>query len=567
MATAYENYPPIDSEGREGLSGAWRVLDNYIKTAGGLERPDLREHTERVCEKVHQFAGDIMPPAVQSAIVLSHAAARLTDGKYDTTLRKAAAEAILEYATDEAIRKEEAGYVLALLSSMAEIELAAGKNRRDLAEQAQSDDSPVTEHMVEVIADSYQGEIPPDYWRLIEPILDCNDMRRLLNRVNIESVIIQSCELLDNLEHPSSKRPSAWLQDVLESESFYAPLCEVLGLEGLASTLRSKAENIRLTHQGRPDLIEKAESRLESIAKVGVERIMADAFGLPDDKFDTSRVVYPDEKTGRAPVDVGEFAAEKDDGSLVAGNWRLKAVGSLADKYERYDGEDPKDMVGLMVISVDVQQSAIDFADYIEHKLLPRHNDMLSHIAMCAAQSKQSAIYIQGTADYVAAIERELESRGIDRSLWEAKVQSADNVERAGYEKLKVAKVTFEMAYELKGVDELVVVPVEMQFLTKEERHRSRLREIAHIIYKYIDSHRKRKESEWKEQRFSKEEREYLLRQFDEWSRDTRKNMVEVLGDIYDRMSRLNPNTLEVNGQSRKTVDALLTEAEAVFMA
>ena len=48
---------------------------------------------------------------------------------------------------------------------------------------------------------------------------------------------------------------------------------------------------------------------------------------------------------------MGEFAADTKYGNMVAGNWRIKTVGSLADKLKGGDGI--MDVVGMMVISRD----------------------------------------------------------------------------------------------------------------------------------------------------------------------------------------------------------------------
>ena len=97
------------------------------------------------------------------------------------------------------------------------------------------------------------------------------------------------------------------------------------------------------------------------------------------------------------------------------------------------------------------------------------------------ANSKSSAIYVQGTVDYVNAVRWEMWQHGFDIGRCEFAIQDDESVKQCG-QKYQVSKVTFLMDHpELdKGV------PVEVQFVTKAERQRSRTGEVAHIIYKYI---------------------------------------------------------------------------------
>ena len=129
------------------------------------------------------------------------------------------------------------------------------------------DDLPVPDHHGRQI-------VPGVLLAISEARIDPEYMKDFLKTVNIESVIIKACELVDNLEHPTSRRESALLQDVLEAESFYAPLCEVLGLEALGSKLLGLAKRIRLEKLNKFASIEQARDMLFNIKTVGVRRIL-----------------------------------------------------------------------------------------------------------------------------------------------------------------------------------------------------------------------------------------------------------------------------------------------------
>ena len=60
----------------------------------------------------------------------------------------------------------------------------------------------------------------------------------------------------------------------MEAESFYAPLCEVMGFDGLAASLRSQAHIIRLKGQGEHDLIEEIREQYETIRHIGVRNFL-----------------------------------------------------------------------------------------------------------------------------------------------------------------------------------------------------------------------------------------------------------------------------------------------------
>ena len=92
--------------------------------------------------------------------------------------------------------------------------------------------------------------------------------------------------------------------------------------------------------------------------------------------------------------------------------------------------------------------------------------------------------------------------------------------------------------------------------MTRVERRRSRIGDIAHIVYKHIDTRLKKEHyDELPDDSAKKQE-------LKEWARKTRKLFVGVLGDIYERMSRLSPNSYDTNGQSDDGGELLFGEIE-----
>lgn len=523
---------------------------DYLRAAS-RERPDLIEHAHRVYGLVKAFAGDLMPDT-RDAIMLHDIVSRFRnpDGKYSQESRDAAGIALLRYFTDPRIPHDKARYMRNLLSDFDEIEVAAGRHRKTLADEAAAslpNENNRRKDIASVISDRYEGVVPREAWAVSEARIDPEYMKDFLQTVNIESVIIKACELIDNLEHPVSNRESALLQDVLEAESFYAPQCEELGLEALGSKILGLAKRIRLEKLNKFDSIKQARDMLFNIKTVGVRRILESIFG---DKYDVSLVIGPD-YSGECPAVVGEFAVQLPSGRLSSGNYRVKSVGSCADKLDRDNGNMPMDPFALMDISPDLRSSAKNFAEIVQ--ILSD----LPNVELQKATSKKSAIYIQGASDYVETITQTLAEAGIDKSQIQIKEQSEADIEKKGYKKMEVSKVTFITRQEHPyKPGETINIPIEFQFLTKDERQRSRTGDIAHIAYKHIDTKLK------KEGYYKLPDDDPKKKELDKEARKTRKLFVGVLNDIHDRMSRLNPDSYETNGQSDEGGEKLFCELE-----
>ncbi len=453
------------------------TLEGYFQGEGVNERKDLVEHAERTMKLVEEFAGLKLPPEAIHAVLLHDVVDRFHNRdsqKCTPERRQAASLALADVFTNPktGMTREQGAYVASLLADLIETEKASGRHRLQVA-------NTIPENIREIITDRYNGSVPAEAWRQIEPFVDVEQMAEFLDKTNIEAVIIKACELLDNMRYPSSSRESAKLQDVLEAESFYAPLCEVMGFDGLAASLRSQAHIIRLKGQGEHDLVKEIREQYETIRQVGVRNLVNTIFGTEEVK--TEAVVGPrsEESCPNRSIHIGDFLAKN--GKKVEGKYRLKTVGSWAAKVHEARQNDkleytPMDVLGLTVISGTVKDQARDFVEFLQRRI-----DMNPAFQLKKANSKSSAIYVQGTVDYVNAVRWEMWQHGFDIGRCEFAIQDDESVKQCG-QKYQVSKVTFLMDHpELdKGV------PVEVQFVTKAERQRSRTGEVAHIIYKYI---------------------------------------------------------------------------------
>ena len=449
-----------------------KVLDGYISCTEG-EREDFKDHAYRVYKIIKAYTSDDLPPEAASLSLIHDVADRMFNKKstkYNDTWARNATDALYEFMDDENISHDQLKYSACLLADMVEIEQNAAHHRKLMAKIAEEESNDDYREAYSLIVERYMGKVSPDQWRVAQPLLDLDHMRMGMDKVNIEAFIIKGAEIMDNLQYPSSKRESAVLQDVLEAESFYAPILEAMGYEAFAAELRSVAKVRRLIGQGKEDLVKSAKEIQDRVLQVGMDKIADKIFGVNDGTINYA--IRKDEDSGEYSTHMGEFAADTKYGNMVAGNWRIKTAGSLADKLKGGDGI--MDIVGMMVISRDRETTACDFAHFIA--------DRLKEFRPVCARSKNRPVYIQGTKEYVDAVEHNLRELGVGSDEYLVKIDTDEKREQRGYSIYEISKVTFAV-----DVDD-VEVPVEIQFITKDERRRARTGEVSHIAYKYLQS-------------------------------------------------------------------------------
>ena len=449
-----------------------KVLDSYISCTEG-EREDFKEHAYRVHKIVKAYTGDDLPPEAASLSLIHDVADRMFNKKstkYNDVWARNAADALYEFMDDENISHDQLKYSACLLADMAEIEQSAAYHRRLMAEIAKEESNEDYREIYPLVAERHTGKVFPKQWAIAQPLLDLDNMRLEMDKVNIEAFIIKGAEIMDNLQHPSSERESAVLQDVLEAESFYAPILEAMGYEAFAAELRSVAKVRRLIGQDKEDLVKSAKETQDRVLQVGMDEIADKIFGVNDGTINYA--IRKDEDSGEYSTHMGEFAADTEYGNMVAGNWRIKTVGSLADKLKGGDGI--MDVVGMMVISRVRETTACDFAHFIA--------DRLKEFRPVCARSKNRPVYIQGAKEYVDVVEQNLRELGVGSDEYLVKIDTDEKCEKRGYSIYEVSKVTF--AVDIDGVE----TSVEIQFVTKGERRRARTEEVSHLVYKYLQS-------------------------------------------------------------------------------
>lgn len=512
-----------------------KVLDGYISCTEG-EREDFKDHAYRVYKIVKAYTSDDLPPEAASLSLIHDVADRMFNKKstkYNDTWARNATDALYEFMDDENISHDQLKYSACLLADMVEIEQNAAHHRKLMAKIAEEESNDDYREAYSLIAERYMGKVSPDQWRVAQPLLDLDHMRMGMDKVNIEAFIIKGAEIMDNLQYPSSKRESAVLQDVLEAESFYAPILEAMGYEAFAAELRSVAKVRRLIGQGKEDLVKSAKEIQDRVLQVGMDKIADKIFGVNDGTINYA--IRKDEDSGEYSTHMGEFAADTKYGNMVAGNWRIKTVGSLADKLKGGDGI--MDIVGMMVISRDRETTACDFAHFIA--------DRLKEFRPVCARSKNRPVYIQGTKEYVDAVEQNLRELGVGSDEYLVKIDTDEKREQRGYSIYEISKVTFAV-----DIDD-VEVPVEIQFITKDERRRARTGEVSHIAYKYLQSQGFGKDNLEKETTRQRVERMKIV-----------SLAKEVLGDLhkrrYDMINSKITGKLGINPKSLSSEDKFI---------
>ena len=512
-----------------------KVLDGYISCTEG-EREDFKDHAYRVYKIVKAYTSDDLPPEAASLSLIHDVADRMFNKKstkYNDAWARNATDALYEFMDDENISHDQLKYSACLLADMVEIEQNAAHHRKLMAKIAEEESNDDYREAYSLIAERYMGKVSPDQWRVAQPLLDLDHMRMGMDKVNIEAFIIKGAEIMDNLQYPSSKRESAVLQDVLEAESFYAPILEAMGYEAFAAELRSVAKVRRLIGQGKEDLVKSAKETQDRILQVGMDKIADKIFGVNDGTINYA--IRKDEDSGEYSTHMGEFAADTKYGNMVAGNWRIKTVGSLADKLKGGDGI--MDIVGMMVISRDRETTACDFAHFIA--------DRLKEFRPVCARSKNRPVYIQGTKEYVDAVEQNLRELGVGSDEYLVKIDTDEKREQRGYSIYEISKVTFAV-----DIDD-VEVPVEIQFITKDERRRARTGEVSHIAYKYLQSQGFGKDNLEKETTRQRVERMKIV-----------SLAKEVLGDLhkrrYDMINSKITGKLGINPKSLSSEDKFI---------
>lgn len=547
---------------------AYGAVKGYAETGVDTRTPEqMIEHSLRVRSLVKAYAGDKVPEMVLVASILHDIFDRnlnINSHKFTERRRSETREVLRHFSKESGLGRKERKYLYAIAKDMVKVEIASGRHRKSVAKLARTEPGPDEEggqvgpDIARIISDKYEGEIPVEVWSTIEPYVDIKKMEKLLRNTNVEAVIIKACELLDNLKNPTSARESALLQDVLEAESFYAPIMGVLKLDGLASALKGEALKVRLEKTNNQRFIKEAQEALDDIESLadskrsGTERVLGVALGsenmilapaVGEDGFSKVMSTQPDKGARNfRPSQIGDIMLDYGY-SQSRGHYRLKEKHALAKKIQ-----DPEraamDIVAATIESPGVEKLAERFAKLVSDSIkfdcqynqaLALENQRFTFVKSSA--NKNSGIYVAGSSKFIKSVKSALEQAGVSESCCHFDEDTKDMRGARGYKRLEVAKVTFKVHIEGREI------PTEIQFVTQRERGRMRRGIISHVLYDY------RKQN----------------RQFDRGSSSKDKNkmnnrLVRLIKSMSGRVKNLNPDSLEVNHRTKPT------EADRVVM-
>lgn len=441
---------------QHSYNAAMRSINYFMDEAYA---DDLEKHTEalnrisRVRDYIDIFAGDVMSPEAAHAGIL-YEIKKEENSNIENAV--ASATALMEYYTYPNTHEDAASYTAALLNDMEYMDNYATYYRNN------------------------------DAWHKTSAPIDIKEMGRLSDEVNIESIIIKSCIVLDKLVEPVreveesgdlSRLDDKVLKNITEAEIFYGPLCEVFGFDGLAMDLRSQSHVLRLLKNGKLEDVAKVREYCNSMREIGPQAVLSNivegnfaVFNAVKDvdcihDYD-SEIPYSSIQLGEFVTDFGNFWSGKEgDHMLTAGNWRLKSVGSLANKIQNSEKRGfPMDVMGFTFILKDEEELADVFACVIEKVILSENLECVP------APSKENWVFVQGDDNFRRLIRKRFSYDFIQKNI---QVMEKDVHYR-------VAKLTCILLDEEKNRQ----MPVEIQFLTKEDRKNARTGTAAHIIYK-----------------------------------------------------------------------------------
>lgn len=421
------------------------------------------EHPARVADILADFTHDELGQWVYDAVFLHDIAQTATDTNHP--YYKVARQTIRSYrnkiVAEESPRFGQEGemqgwvYVSTLLSELDAIEGVSERYR--LFSSYDSD-------LAAVLQSKKDIAIPHTFWRVPAGLTKPEEMYNLLGNVNLESVLIKSAEMLDNLNYPAPKDRSI-LQDIFEAESFYAPLEELLGHKGFSMALRSRAAILRLEKSNQADYISQAQNILETIGdRDAIKEIISNVFArvLPGESIefhsinDTSehRMVYGESLLHLPEIPCGDITAK----------WRAKSLGSLALKLEKFDGELPADVIGINLVTDDLDSASTVFGRLI------RAIKMNGNVREKPAPSRIESYSIQGGSDYIEQMKTGVLLEGVGQEELDCVPKSNGH---------QVSKATFEYTL-VSGVP----VNIEIMVQTRSDYLVSERGEAAHINYK-----------------------------------------------------------------------------------
>ena len=404
---------------------------------------------------VGDFCDSFIQPSVYSAAMLMP----LMDKLDDPLTSRNAYRALKVYFEESVAGEQDDEYTLGMLS-----------DRQEIAVFWQESIATIKADHLEIApalhAETKNTEIPQEYWMHAAQLIHPEKMLDLLERVNLESLLIQSAELLQWLSSERAVNNGETFGYIYAAESIFAPICEIVGFDGLAMALQSKCAELRFEFIGESMYVTRAASIIDGIGSHDdIERSVQTVFEMTLGDTIHEQVL---KHSSPHNIIIGEGITEEDTRVV----WRVKSVGSTAKKLARNSIDTtPMDILGATLIVKDEDMLAESLG-----KIIARI-DADVRATMKPSFSRDYAIHVRGDIPYIQTVMRALGYTTIDEMASDVDVSIGPS---DGY---RVAKVTF--LYSELGKN---ILPVELQINTERDRIQARIGSAAHLLFKFSSS-------------------------------------------------------------------------------
>lgn len=326
-------------------------------------------------------------------------------------------------------------------------------------------------------------------WLENPTIADPDLLRKTVDNVNVESILIAGAEAMQRLDdHASDNRTT--LNDIKFIERVLGPIAEVIGFDAMAQSMYDKTKQLRLKYGGKQYLVDYANAVLDRISKFDINDSPANnvnhiVSGVTQELFHLGEPIATKQpiaynKQNQAIYGYSDHFDLHINGEdiPVSLRYRQKTPGSLAWKMfkEEKEGKDitkiPMDIVGItVVLESQGDQSIIDQREVFKALVSGAVTNNDSKISLKSAPSKHSPVHVAGTSNYVEQM---------SQSLTDVYRQPIDEKVASNSDGLHLGKITL-MYHD---------IPCEVQCVTRHYRDLMQRGPIAHIIYKVQDSNK-----------------------------------------------------------------------------
>ncbi|PID30605.1 hypothetical protein CSA80_00915 [Candidatus Saccharibacteria bacterium] len=526
------------------------TLNAYYKHVVKNER--VRQHPLRTAAILNDFAPGFLGPDVYRAALLHDIGQAATQTQSENVFAPNAKRTLLLYYGKRA-QLEEREAVYSLNRSQSESVESGWEfthtllSELDVVEKFSEENRHADFGKSEEIQQILHGKAEPaskDIWLEPASLTRMTRMLELLKTVQVESVLIKAAEMIDNLQHPPNDA-GAVFRDVHDAESFYIPLLEIMGMDGMASALRNETYSTRLRNSGHGAFLEKANELLACLS--GRDNTLSSIHDLLATlnvgEFDLDHAIQDATQHGMKYGTIELQMPDQED--TVRAIWRIKSPGSLAMKLLDYvktsgasEDEQRAKLAALEIIPADIV--GLTFVADNPNRLAGLFTQMANAISdspdieMTHGKRRTESLQIRGVEEFRRLMAGALltgdAGAGMPRSEPHYVLSDVDIQEDDGPDAYNVAKFTC-----LKEG-----IRTEVQFMTEEDRISTRIGVQAHVLYKLKGQ----------------------LRQYQQQQADTSvvekphieitEEDIEALGHINERMKKLRRGEAGLSEESIK---------------